>query len=148
MLIIEAALKSGSLIIAKEAANRGIDVMAIPGSPLDPRSAGTNSLIKNGAALVQNAQDALAILTSQHEVKMPDITAYITSKIFLDKTPELSETEWQLICDNVRKNLAHDPIAVDELCRWCHVSANNMQSILFDLELSSYLQRHSGNRVS
>ena len=79
---------------------------------------------------------------------MPDITAYITSKIFLDKTPELLETEWQLICDNVRKNLAHDPIAVDELCRWCHVSANNMQSILLDLELSGYFQRHSRNRVS
>ena len=79
---------------------------------------------------------------------MPDTTAYTTTEIFLDKTPELSETEWQIIRDNVRKNLAHDPIAVDELCRWCHVSANNMQSILFDLELSGYLQRHSGNRVS
>jgi predicted Rossmann fold nucleotide-binding protein DprA/Smf involved in DNA uptake len=101
-----------------------------------------------GAALVQNAQDVLAILANQHEVKMLDITAYTNTEIFLDKTPELSETEWQIIRDNVRKNLAHDPIAVDELCRWCHVSANNMQSILFDLELSGYLQRHSGNRVS
>ena len=79
---------------------------------------------------------------------MLDITAYTTTEIFLDKTPELSETEWQIIRDNVRKNLAHDPIAVDELCRWCHVSANIMQSVLFDLELSGYLQRHSGNRVS
>ena len=79
---------------------------------------------------------------------MSDTTAYTTTEIFLYKTSELSETEWQIIRDNVRKNLAHDPIAVDELSRWCHVSANNMQSILFDLELSSYLQRHSGNRVS
>ena len=55
MLIIEAAVKSGALITAQEAANRSIDVMAIPGSPLDSRSAGTNSLIKDGAALVQNA---------------------------------------------------------------------------------------------
>ena len=101
-----------------------------------------------GAALVQPAQDVLVILTSQHEVKMPDTTAYTTTEIFLDKTPELSETEWQVIRDNVRKKLAHDPIAVDELCRWCHVSAIIMQSILFDLELSGYLQRHSGNRVS
>ena len=105
-------------------------------------------MARYGAALVQNAQDDLAILANQHEVKMPDITAYTTTEIFLDKTPELSETEWQIIRDNVRKNLAHNPIAVDELCRWCHVSANNVQSILFDLELSGYLQRHSGNRVS
>jgi predicted Rossmann fold nucleotide-binding protein DprA/Smf involved in DNA uptake len=104
-------------------------------------------MARHGATLVQNAQDVLAILANQHEVKMPDITAYTTTEIFLDKTPELSETEWQIIHDNVRKNLAHDPIAVDELCRWCHVSANNMQSILFDLELSGYLQRRSGDRV-
>ena len=147
-LIIEAAVKSGALITAQEAANRSIDVMAIPGSPLDPRSAGTNSLIKDGAALVQNAQDVLAVLTSQTEVRMPDITAYTIAETFLEQTPELSETEWQAIRENVRENLAHDPIAVDELCRWCHVSANIMQSVLFDLELSGYLQRHSGNRVS
>ncbi len=122
--------------------------MAIPGSPLDPRSAGTNSLIKDGAALVQNAQDVLAVLTSQTEVRMPDITAYTIAETFLEQTPELSETEWQAIRENVRENLAHDPIAVDELCRWCHVSAIIVQFGLFDLELSGYLQRHSGNRVS
>ena len=84
VLIIEATVKSGSLITAQEAANQSIDVMAIPSSPLDPRSAGTNSLIKDGAALVQNAQDVLAVLTSQTEVKMPDIKAYtIAERMFL-----------------------------------------------------------------
>ena len=57
--------------------------MAIPGSPLDPRSAGTNSLMKDGSALFQNAQDALAVLTSQTEVRVPDITAYTIAEIFL-----------------------------------------------------------------
>ena len=47
----------------------------------------------------------------------------------------------------MRENLANDPIAVDELCRWCHVSANIVQSGVFDLELSGYLKRHSGNWV-
>ena len=101
-----------------------------------------------GAALVQPAQDVLVILTSQHEVKMPNTTAYTTTEIFLDKTPEISEIEWQVIRDNVRKNLAHDPIAVDELCRWCHVSADIMQSFLLELELAGQIQRHSGSRVS
>ena len=123
-------------------------MLAIPGSPLDPRSAGTNSLIKDGAALVQNAQDVLAVLTSQTEVKMPDITAYTIAETFFEQTPELLETEWQAIRENMLENLAHDPIAVDELCRWCHVSANIMQSVLFDLELSGHPQRHSRNRVS
>ena len=67
---------------------------------------------------------------------MPDITDCTIDETFLEQTPELSETEWQVIRENVRKNLAYDPIAVDELCRWCHVSANIMQSVLFDLELA------------
>ena len=46
-------------------------------------------MARYGAALVQNAQDVLAILANQHKVKMPDITAYTTTEIFLDKTPEL-----------------------------------------------------------
>ncbi|MEJ6673633.1 MAG: hypothetical protein QNL57_08265 [Alphaproteobacteria bacterium] len=79
---------------------------------------------------------------------MPDITAYTIAETFLEQTPELLETEWQAIRENMLENLAHDPIAVDELCRWCHVSANTMQSVLFDLELSGYPQRHSGNWVS
>ena len=78
---------------------------------------------------------------------MPDIKAYTIAETFLEQTPKLSETEWQAVQKNVRENLAHDPIAVDELCRWCHVSAIIMQSFLFDLELSGYLQRHSRNRV-
>ena len=57
--------------------------MAIPGSPLDPRSAGINSLIKDGSALVQNAHDALTVFTSQTEVRVPNITAYTLAEIFL-----------------------------------------------------------------
>ncbi len=48
----------------------------------------------------------------------------------------------------MKEYLADDPIAVDELCRWCHVSAKIMRSALFELELSVYPQRHSGNHVS
>ena len=58
-------------------------MMAIPGSPLDLRSAGTNSLIKDGSALVRNAQDVPAVLTSQTEVRMPDIPSYTIAEIFL-----------------------------------------------------------------
>ena len=48
---------------------------------------------------------------------MPDITARTIDETFLEQTPELSETEWQVIRENVRKNLTYDPIAVDEVCR-------------------------------
>ena len=59
VVVIEAAVKSGSLITAREAGERGSEVMAIPGSPLDPRSNGCNQLIRDGATLVQNAADII-----------------------------------------------------------------------------------------
>ena len=60
VLIVEAARNSGSMITAREAADRGVDVLAIPGSPLDPHSAGCNQLIKDGAYLVQSVDDIFA----------------------------------------------------------------------------------------
>jgi DNA processing protein len=64
VLVIEAALQSGSLITARQAADQGRDVFAVPGSPLDPRSRGTNRLIRDGALLVETAADILAQLRS------------------------------------------------------------------------------------
>ena len=62
VVVIEAALRSGSLITARAAGDQGRDVMAVPGSPLDPRARGSNQLIKQGATLVENAEDVIAAL--------------------------------------------------------------------------------------
>ena len=62
VIVIEAAERSGSLLTARAAAEQGRDVMAVPGSPLDPRARGSNALIKQGAALVESAADAIAAL--------------------------------------------------------------------------------------
>ncbi len=62
VLVVEAAQRSGSLITARAAAEQGREVMAAPGSPLDPRASGSNGLIKQGAALIENAADVLAAL--------------------------------------------------------------------------------------
>ena len=63
-LVIEAALRSGSLITARFAADQGREVFAIPGSPLDPRARGCNNLIRQGAVLVETAADVLDVLDS------------------------------------------------------------------------------------
>jgi DNA processing protein len=60
---------------------------------------------------------------------------------------KISEKERTKINKKLLENIAHDPIAVDELCRWCHVSADIVQSFLLELELAGQIQRHSGNRV-
>src|SRR5205085_3154934 len=62
VVIVEAAHRSGSLITARMAAEQGREVFAVPGSPLDPRAEGTNGLLKQGAALVTEAEDVLAVL--------------------------------------------------------------------------------------
>jgi len=61
-LVIEAALRSGSLISARFAAEQGREVMAVPGSPMDPRARGSNQLLRDGAHLVETADDVLRIL--------------------------------------------------------------------------------------
>ena len=60
---VEAAPRSGSLITARLATEAGREVMAVPGSPLDPRAQGCNALIRDGATLVQSAADVMETLT-------------------------------------------------------------------------------------
>ncbi|MGB1933007.1 MAG: DNA-processing protein DprA, partial [Candidatus Puniceispirillaceae bacterium] len=76
VLVIEAALRSGSLITAREADDRGIEVMALHGSPLDLRSQGTNGLIRDGATLVQYVDDVLTILAQASRVEAPPDEPY------------------------------------------------------------------------
>jgi len=71
VVVIEAAAKSGSLITAREAGERGSEVMAIPGSPIDPRSNGYNQLIRVGATLVQNAADIIDAVDQHRTVEIP-----------------------------------------------------------------------------
>ncbi len=63
VVVVEAALRSGSLITARMAVEQGREVMAVPGSPLDPRCRGTNRLIREGAALIEDAEQVLEVLT-------------------------------------------------------------------------------------
>ena len=71
VVVAEAAHRSGALITAREAADRGSDVMAVPGSPLDPCSDGCNRLIRDGATLVQNADDVIECISHQTNVELP-----------------------------------------------------------------------------
>jgi DNA processing protein len=71
VVVVEAELKSGSLITARLAAEQGRDVFAVPGSPLDPRAKGTNNLIRQGAVLCEGVEDVLAVVAAPRALREP-----------------------------------------------------------------------------
>jgi DNA processing protein len=141
VLVVEAALQSGSLITARLALEQGREVLAVPGSPLDPRCRGTNDLIRQGATLAEGAADVIAALDGM--IRLPQSTAASDlqlSDAIIDSTPDDRRT--------IEELLGPSPVAVDELVRQCHLSAPAVRGVLLDLELAGRLERHPGNRVS
>jgi DNA processing protein len=134
VVVVEAASRSGSLITAHRAAEQGRDVFVVPGSPMDPRYAGSNSLIQDGAILTRHINDILSVLG---RTRVADQT--IEKK---RKNPKPAGV------GQVLSALGSVPTAVDELVRRCQVSAATMAEILLALELEGRLERHRGNRVS
>ena len=134
VLVIEAAERSGSLITAQRAAEQGRDVFVVPGSPLDPRHAGSNTLIRDGAILVRDVNDILGVLG------LPQSPRQALEK----PRPKSHDTDTA----KVLEALGPTPTAVDELVRRCQVSAATVAEVLLALELEGRLERHRGNRVS
>ena len=150
-LVVEAAIRSGSLTTARLAAEQGREVMAIPGSPLDPRCRGANRLIRDGAALVEEAADILEILgqlavsenRSPHpKPSLPEISASL--RIESQPIEKSTETTTSMILER----LGPTPVPVDELIRQCSFSAPVVRTVLLELELAGRLERHPGDAVS
>jgi DNA processing protein len=140
-LVVEAAPKSGSLITARLAGEAGREVMAIPGSPLEPRSAGCNQLIREGAVLVQSPEDVIELVTGFDG--NPRSTFREAAPAFYDYEDELADEP-----ADVEALLTAAPVAVDELIRQSGESPSAVHMALLELELAGRLERHAGGRVS
>jgi DNA processing protein len=127
VVIIEAALRSGSLITARAAADQGREVMAAPGSPLDPRSRGCNALIKQGATLIESAEDVIAALGDTAPQPRP-----------LSAGPLFTETEPPPpgLPGRIAKLLSPTPVHVNDLARLVEAPAGAVAAALTELELS------------
>ena len=142
-LVVEAAPKSGSLITARLAAEAGREVMAIPGSPLEPRAQGCNQLIREGAVLVQTPEDVVELLSSF--AGTPRSTFREPLPAGWDAAPEeLADAEPA----DIAGLLTTAPVAVDELIRQSGAGAAEVQMALLELEIAGRLQRHAAGRVS
>jgi DNA processing protein len=142
VLVVEAAERSGSLITARLALEQNREVFAVPGSPLDPRSAGTNRLIRNGALLTVSADDILAALDPMLRPTPPEPKAELDD--LAGESDEVEEDERARLVSL----LGPAPMPVDDLIGESGLTPAVVHTILLELDLAGRLERHGNGAVS
>ena len=143
VIVVEAAPQSGSLITARMALEQGREVFAVPGSPLDPRAMGTNSLIRQGAILTQSAADVLEELHRPRNLFAEPPAEPFEGPIYCPTEEDLEKAHAEIL-----ENLSTSPISVDELVRECQLSLPLVHAVLLELELAGRLDRQPGHKVA
>jgi len=145
VVVVEAAMRSGSLITARLAGEQGREVFAVPGSPLDPRCHGSNNLIRQGAALTESAEDVLRALGGRRIAAAP---AAALAEPDLEPLAPPAEADSDKARTLLIEQLSPSPTAVDELVRQTDLPPALVASALLELELAGRIERHPGNRVA
>jgi DNA processing protein len=143
VVVVEAAWRSGTLMTARLALEAGREVFAVPGSPLDPRCAGSNDLIRQGAHLTGRVEDILEHLGEAPHPRPLFRVAYPSEKAPDPPPPPQAAGGATQLLDLI----GNSPVTVDELLRRCHLSPAAVQGILLDLELEGRIETLTGNRV-
>lgn len=152
VVVVEAARRSGSLITARRAADQGREVFAVPGHPLDPRAAGTNQLLKDGATLVTCAEDVVNALQPfgrpYHAVPSPEPfrepATPLDAAPAADLLPEVAGDDRA----RVTAALGPAPVHVDELARATGLPIRIVQTVLLELALAGRVEHHGSQLVS
>jgi DNA processing protein len=141
-VVVEAAERSGSLISARMAGEQGREVMAVPGSPLDPRAAGTNGLIRQGAALVRHAADVLDVLAGLPPLHVAAPPPPAFSPEFLNGPPPQDQLA------RVRQALSPHPMPIDAIAPAAGLNSAQCQAVLMELELAGEALSYPGGLVA
>ncbi len=137
VVVVEAELKSGSLITARLAAEQGREVLAVPGSPLDPRARGCNDLIRQGAAVCEGLDDVLRAIEAIGGFRAPPAPPYAGP----------DETSAELI-ERVFDLLSPTPAPVDELARQAGAPAGAVFAALVELSLAGRAELTAGGMAA
>jgi DNA processing protein len=143
VVIVEAAKRSGSLITARFALEQGREVFAIPGSPLDPRAEGTNSLIKQGATPVTETSDIVSVLQPIMGQALPAREPEPVGDDPLHDVEPAPDERARII-----GLLSPAPVLIDDLVRLAKTSPRVVRMVLLELEIAGRLERHGGGLVS
>jgi DNA processing protein len=147
VVVVEAALRSGSLITVRIAQEVGREVFAVPGSPLDPRARGGNDLIRQGAILVENAADVLDNLPLEPALPPARMRGFGEAEPEPFEWPAADEHEPDAAAE-ILSLLSPEPTMVDDLVRRCHLSPSVTVAVLLELELAGRVETLSGSRVA
>ena len=151
-LVVEATARSGSLITARLALEQGRDIFAVPGSPLDQRAQGPNRLIKDGANLVESAEDILNILLLNNNRRIRPFIKPRTQDLFAapidisEKTADIPQQS--SAADSLLNLLDFEGVYVDEIIRRSGLDASSLSLLLLELEMDGKIERRAGNKVA
>ncbi len=147
VVVVEAALRSGSLITARLAGEQGRDVFAVPGSPLDPRCKGTNDLIRKGAMLTETAEDVLTELAPVRGHRAERASANADPVVGAGRTDQNRPAAGD-VQDRIGQMIGHSPLSIDDIVRDSGLPINIVWNTLLDLELAGHIERQPGNMIA
>ena len=148
VLVVEAAERSGSLITARIASEYGKEIFAVPGSPLDMRCRGNNLLLKQGATLVESAEDVIFSLKNNLQLDLM-LDSQIEKRHQLDPIYEIpAEDALNKYRKKLISALSFVPIDIERLIEYTEIPYNIMLLLILEMELSGELERFYGNKVA
>jgi DNA processing protein len=141
VVVVEAELRSGSLITARLAGEQGREVLAVPGSPLDPRAKGTNDLIRQGAGLCEGAEDVLRAIAAMTPLREPDRSP------FLRGPKEIGDSDAALL-ERIADLTSPTPVSRDDLVRITGAPTAAVYAALMELSLAGRVELLAGGMVA
>lgn len=158
VLVIEAQVRSGTLITARLAGEQGREVFAVPGFPLDPRARGANRLLREGATLVETADDIIEPLLTAHGLAasgnpgMPEGPSpmFAANDGIMDDVSGADgmPDDMDQARDTLLAALSAEPSPADQLMRVADIDAPAFHAAMLELEIAGRVTRHAGNRFS
>jgi DNA processing protein len=140
VVVVQATRNSGSLITASHALDQNRDVFAVPGNVMDSRSWGPHSLLKQGAGLVESAEDILTSLFAPAPPVKPQRSLFASEE---SRDQGVSD-----VAEQVLQSLDPDPAPIDILCESLKIEVGKLSGILLELELRGLVRQHPGKMFS